>query len=406
MKVAFISPAYPPEQIDFTRGLAEVGASVIGVGDGPEGGLPDRVRRSLSAYLRVPGLFDEERAAATLVEQLGRLGVDRVETNWEPCVLLAARIRDRLGLPGMSRDTCLGFRDKQVMKERVAAAGLRVPRSVRVRSEEEARAAAERIGFPLIIKPIAGAGSADTYRCENLAEFQAALDSTRHVAEASVEEFVDGDEFTYDTVCIDGRPVFENVAQYHPRPLVFRSEQWISPAQIVYRDPMRTELQGGVALGRKVLGALGMGTGFTHMEWYRKRDGEVVFGEVACRNGGGHFVDMMNWSNDFDVYRGWAQAVCWGRFEVVPQRKYHVAMVFKRALGRGRITRIEGIEEIRRRFGPHIVADQLLPVGASRRDWKQTLLSDGYVAVRHPDEGSCRLMMDTLVGGLRMYAGG
>jgi biotin carboxylase len=48
------------------------------------------------------------------------------------------------------------------MKERVAAAGIRVPRSERVRTVAEARAAAEKIGYPLILKPIAGAGSADT----------------------------------------------------------------------------------------------------------------------------------------------------------------------------------------------------------------------------------------------------
>ena len=53
MKVAFIAPAYPPEQRDFTRGLAEVGATVIGIGDGPEAGLPQQVRRYLSKYIRV-----------------------------------------------------------------------------------------------------------------------------------------------------------------------------------------------------------------------------------------------------------------------------------------------------------------------------------------------------------------
>lgn len=187
MKVAFISPGYPPEQIDFTRGLAEVGAAVIGIGDGPIEGQPERVRRHLSDYIRVPHLFSEEKAAVTITQRLEPLRPDRVETNWEPCVLLAAKVRDNLGLGGMSRDTCLGFRDKQVMKERVANAGLRVPRSIRVRTTEESHAGAERIGYPLIIKPIAGAGSADTYRCENHAEFEQALERMGHVQEASVE---------------------------------------------------------------------------------------------------------------------------------------------------------------------------------------------------------------------------
>jgi len=298
----------------------------------------------------------------------------------------------------------LGFRDKELMKARLRAANLPVPRSQRVKTAEAALQAAEDIGYPVIIKPIDGAGSADTYHCRTEDELQRALVRMGHITQASLEEYVDGDEFTYDTVCIDGKPVFENVAQYFPRPLIARSESWISPAQIVYRDPFRPDLMAGVELGRSVLTALGMGTGFTHMEWYRRADGSPVFGEIGCRSGGGHFVDMMNWSNDFDVYRGWAQAVLSGNFDVVPQRKYHVAMVFKRALGEGHITRIEGVQNLYERFGKAIVANGLLPIGAHRRDWKQTLVSDGCLVVRHPELEPCREMMDAIVRDVHLYA--
>lgn len=404
MKVAFIAPNYPAEQVQFTRGLAEVGATVIGIGNGAKSHLPDLVKRSLSVYLQVEHLFDEERAAQTIARALAGKGIDRVESNWEPTVLLAARVRELLGIPGMSRDTVLGFRDKQLMKERLVAAGLRVPHSRRCSSVGEVRTAAEQIGFPLIIKPIAGAGSADTYRCDDVAQLETAIGATQHVSEVSVEEFVAGDEFTYDTVCVRGEPAFENVAQYFPRPLVFRSEQWISPAQIVFRDPFRPDLQAGVTLGRKVLKALGMGTGFTHMEWYRKADGEVVFGEIGCRNGGGHFVDMMNWSNDFDVFREWARSVCWHSFEAETKRLYHVGMVFKRAHGDGRIAKIDGMDALRRRWGRHIVADALLPIGAPRRNWKQTLLSDGFVAFRHPNLDIVKKMCADVATNVQVYA--
>jgi biotin carboxylase len=404
MKVAFIAPSYPPEQVHFTRGLAEVGATVVGIGNDPKQRLPETVKRALSAYVQVDHLFDEERAAVTIARALAGHGIERVESNWEPVVLLAARVRELLGIPGMSRDTVLGFRDKQLMKERLRAAGLRVPHSRRCTSPAEVRAAAAEIGLPIIIKPIAGAGSADTYRCDTEADLERALGLSQHVPEVSVEEFVQGDEFTYDTVCIAGKPAFENVAQYFPRPLVFRTEEWISPVQIVFRNPYRADLQAGVKMGRAVLDALGMGTGFTHMEWYRKADGEVVFGEIGCRNGGGHFVDMMNWSNDFDVYREWARAVCWHSFEAEAKRAHHVGMVFKRASGQGHIAAIHGMDAVRKRWGQHIVADALLPIGSPRRNWKQTLLSDGFVGVRHPDLRLVQHMCAELAGLVRLYA--
>ena len=281
-----------------------------------------------------------------------------------------------------------------------------MPRSRRVASATEAREAAEEVGFPLILKPIDGAGSADTFRCDDAAEFEAALAQTQHVREASVEEFVDGEEFTYDTVCAGGSIEFDSVAQYFPRPLTFRSEEWISPTQIVYADPHgMAKVRGGIRMGRDVLRVLGMDTGFTHMEWYLKSDGEVVFGEVACRNGGGHFVDMHNWANDIDLFVEWARAVCWGDVHAVPARRYHVGIVFKRAQGQGRIVRIEGREELHRLCGKWLVTDELLPLGSPRRNWKQTLLSDGFVGMRHPDLGSLHRMVDQAIAGLAMFAG-
>lgn len=404
MNVVFISPHYPPEMRDFTRGLAEVGANVIGVAERPHDALPADVRRHLAGYVQVPSLMDEDSAAAAIAHALRGVTVDRIESLWEPTVLLAARLRDQLGIHGLSRDTALGFRDKELMKQRVRAAGLRVPHSRRVRSATEALDAAEAIGFPVVIKPIAGAGSADTHRCDDRRALEARLASMGHVTEASVEEFIVGEEFTYDAVSVDGKPMFESVTQYHPPPIISRAEPWISPAQITLRDPDQPYLRGGVALGRQVLTALGAGTGFTHMEWFRKANGEVVLGEIGCRSGGGHLVDQMNWANDFDVYREWARTVCWRSFEGVAHRRYHVALVFKRAQGEGRIARIEGLDALRAACGPWFVGENLLPIGAPRRNWKQTLLSDGWIAVRHPDHGTCRAMMDLAVERVRLYA--
>jgi len=385
MKVVFLAASYPPEMQQYTRGLAEVGADVYGVGDQPAQALPAQLRRHLHDYLQVPRLLDEADVVDRVHAWLRGREVDRVLANWEVMVLTAARLRERFGVPGMTVDAVHGFRDKQVMKQRVAAAGLRVPRAERARTSAEARAAAERIGFPLIVKPIAGAGSADTYRIDDAAALDAALDRMRHVTEVSCEEFVEGDEYTFDTVCIAGAPAFENVAHYLPRPLDARSHEWISPVIITVRDLARPELAGGIALGRRVLGALGMGDGFTHMEWYRTARGEVVFGEIGCRPGGAHLVDQMNYTCDIDLFREWARAVCWGRFEAPTARTYNAAIIFKRAKGHGRITRIDGLAEFLHRHAEHVVEQRLLPPGSPRRDWKKTLVSDGYLLLRHPD---------------------
>ena len=404
MNVVFLSPGYPPEMAHYTRGLAEVGARVFGVGDSHPSALPKMAREALHDYLQVPRIMDEDDVVNRVREWLRGRSIDRIEAQWEPLVLLAAKMRESFGVPGMSLDTVRGFRDKQLMKERIARAGLRVPHSRRVRSALEARQAAEEIGFPLIVKPIAGAGSADTYRVDDSAELERVLKLTQHVPEVSVEEFVEGEEFTYDTVCIDGKPVFENVAQYIPRPLDARSHEWISPIIITVRDLDQPKIQKGLALGHGVLHALKMGTGFTHMEWYLKRDGEVVFGEIGCRPGGAHLVDQMNYTCDIDLFREWARAVCHKRFDASTDRKYNCAIIFKRALGEGRIRKIDGIGSYIDRFGRYVVWDNLLPVGSPRRNWKQTLVSDGFLIVRHPDWGDTMTIAKAAATDITMYA--
>jgi biotin carboxylase len=406
LKVVFLAPVYPPEMQQYTRGLAEVGATVYGVGDTHPSQLPASLKRYLADYLQVPKLLDEDDVVNRVHAWMRGREVDRVLANWEVMVLTAARLRERFGVHGMSVDTVRGFRDKQLMKERVAAAGLRVPKAVRVRTTTETREAAAMLGFPLVIKPISGAGSADTYRVDSPQELDQALARMNHVGEASLEEFIEGEEFTYDTVCIQGVPVFENVAQYLPKPLIARSVESLSPIITTVRDLEQPKIRAGIELGRGVLKALNMGEGFTHMEWFRKPDGEVVFGEIGCRPGGAHLVDQMNYTCDIDLFREWARAVCWGRFDAPTTRKWNVSIVFKRAKGQGRITKIVGLNEFIRDHGEHVVESRLLPVGTPRRNWKHTLLSDGFLIVRHPDWGTANKLAEVAANDITMYAEG
>jgi len=178
----------------------------------------------------------------------------------------------------------------------------------------------------------------------------------------------------------------------------------VSPVIITVRDHAQEKLKAGQELGRAVLKALNMGDGFTHMEWFKKPNGEVVFGEIGCRPGGAHLVDQMNYTCDIDLFREWARAVCWNTFEASTHRKYNVAIIFKRAKGQGRITRIVGLREFMRRYGDAVVEDKLLRPGTPRRNWKQTLVSDGFLILRHPDWRITKALADEAATEITMYA--
>jgi hypothetical protein len=404
MNVLMISPGFPAEMPLFTAGLAEVGVRVLGIGEQPEGMLEPRVRRALAAYRRVDTLWDEEALTRTVRAIDAAHGLDRIECLWEPGIMLAAGLREALELPGMKREQALLFRDKERMKQALDRVGIRTPRHRRATDESQVREAAEALGFPLILKPIAGAGSADTHRVDDAAALEATLPLVRHVEELSVEEYIDGEEYTFDTICAGGRVLYHNVSWYRPRPLIGRTVEWISPQTVGLRDPAAEPLAEGCRMGRAVLEALGFEAGFTHMEWFRKPDGEAVFGEIAARPPGARSVDLMNYCCDIDTYVGWAEAVCRGRLSFPIERRYNSAVIFKRARGQGRIRRIAGLERLVARYRPHIVCIDLLPPGAPRRNWKQTLISDGFVILRHPDLEATLEMADRVGTDLQIDA--
>ena len=400
--VVMISPGYPQEMSYFTLGLAAVGATVIGVGDQPRDALPPPARAALAHYEHV-SLADQAAVMAALQGLARHVHIDRVECLWEPYMTLAARVRESFGLPGLTVQQTLPFRDKEQMKRALDAAGIRTPWHASAATVAGVWEAAEKVGYPLIVKPIAGAGSADTYRVDSAAALAEVLPLLRHVAEVSVEEFVEAEEFTYDTVCAGGRILFEHVLWYRPRPLQMAQHEWVSPVAISLRDLGVPHLQAGRRMGQQVIEALGFETGFTHMEWYLKPDGEVVFGEIGARPPGVRVVDQMNFNTDGDVYVGWAEAVVHGRMRELEHR-YNVGMICKRAHGAGRITSVQGMDGLLEQYGDDVVLVDLLPVGTPRRDWRATTIGDGIVIVRHHELQRVIEMTERFASDLTLYA--
>jgi len=403
--VLMISPGFPADMRFFARGLDRVGARVIGIGDQHESQLPAESRRALAAHVHVASLTDTAAVLGRVRELAASVRIDQVECLWEPYLVLAAQIREALGLPGMTVEQTLPFRDKELMKRVLDAAGIRTPHHYSATAAAQVVDAAHTIGFPVIVKPIAGAGSESTYKVQDDEGLTAILPALRGVTEVSVEEFVDGEDMTFDTICVNGQIQHFNIGTYVPRALDMRENAWVSPITITYRDVDAGSLRAGREMGEAVHAALGVQSGYTHMEWYRTTTGEAVFGEIGARSPGAHLVDLINFASDIDTYTGWAEAVVHSRFTQPVQRRYSAAWVFKRARGQGVIQRYEGLESIMARFGSHICTLDLNPIGSPRRDWRKVLAADGMVILRHPDFETTLTMAKAIASELHVVAG-
>ena len=175
---------------------------------------------------------------------------------------------------------------------------------------------------------------------------------------------------------------------------------------IVLRDLSVPELAAGRAMGAQVLAALGFRAGFTHMEWYRTATGEVVFGEIAARPPGARVVDLMNYACDADLYAGWAEAVLHGRLaetaDAEVQRGQHLQAGPRRRPDHPR-------RGPRRAAGPRTATTSCSSTccrsGAPRRDWRATVMGDGWVVVRHHDLQRVIEMTERFAADLHLYAG-
>ncbi|MDW8246266.1 MAG: hypothetical protein RMJ84_06795 [Sandaracinaceae bacterium] len=394
--VVFIEPSFPANQREFVRGLYEVGARVIGIGERPKGALDEGLRHWLTHYEQVRNVTDvaEVERACRIVQQWVR--IDRLEATIEAHVLCAAQVREKLGIPGTSFKTVFLCRDKPSMKEHLRKHGIPCAQSIGSSNPEEIREFARYVGFPLILKPRDAAGASGTLRVNGFDELETGMRKMgvfdgRSIA---VEEFVEGHEGFYDTITIGGRVIHDFASHYYPNVLEAMRNRHINPYFVttnrIDTAPAYGELRD---LGHKVIGSLGIETSATHMEWFFGPKG-LKFSEIGCRPPGVRTWDLYAVANDFDIYREWAMAVVHGRPSQRLSRRLAAGLISLRPERDGVISHYEGIQAIERSFGQWIIDMHLPPPGTPTQPIEAGYMANAWLRMKHPDYDMLRQMLD------------
>src|SRR5690349_24841796 len=163
----------------------------------PEDRLPPQLRPHLAGHWRIEDPLDPGQIAAAVQGLSRQLGpVERLLAVLEQLQVPLAQVREHLGIPGMDPVTANNFRDKAQMKTVLRAAGVPCARHKLADSAEAAEDFARVAGFPLVVKPPAGAGAKSTFRLDDAHELAVWLDSAPPAPgrPALLEEFLTGDE--------------------------------------------------------------------------------------------------------------------------------------------------------------------------------------------------------------------
>ncbi len=403
--VIFVAPYFLETTLRFVEGAARLpGVRFALVSSDPAEKLPDGLRARLAAHWRVTDCLDPGQlvwAAKGLAERIGP--PDRMVGTLEELQVPLAEARAALAVPGMSVEAAHNFRDKSRMKTVLAAAGLPCARHRLAGSPDEARAFAAECGFPLVVKPPAGAGARNTFRVDDAGRLEEVLRAVPPSPErpALLEEFVRGDEHSFDSVCIGGRPVWHSISRYFPTPLEVLENPWIQWCVLLPREIGGPEFDPIRDAGFRALAALGMETGLSHMEWFRRRDGSIAISEVAARPPGAQFTTLISYAHDVNLYHAWARLMVFGEFDP-PPRRWAVGIAFLRGQGSGRVRGIFGIEKVAPELGPITVEVKLPREGQPPTG---TYEGDGYVVVRHPDTAVVERALSKIVSSIRVELG-
>jgi len=213
-------------------------------------GDPDEATARIVAFARDRAGTDSPVAAVLAVDDRG--------------ALIAAGAAAALGLAHNDPDSALAARDKFVMRERLAAGGVPVPRYRRYPATLDPATIARGVDFPCVVKPLLLSGSRGVIRADAPDDFVAAFDRTRSVIDAAglpleeqsilVEQFVPGFEVALEGLLTDGH--LETLALFDkPDPLdgpYFEETIYVTPSRLpdaVQEAISRRTAEAAIAIG-------------------------------------------------------------------------------------------------------------------------------------------------------------
>ena len=398
VNAVFVAPFFAATTlrfVDAAAGLPDVRLGLISQDD--EQKLPADLRHKLAGYYRAEdGLALSALHPAVEAMQRGLGSVDRLLGTLEQLQVPLGALRDELGIDGMGADAARNFRDKAQMKTVLSNAGLPCARHRLITEPADGFAFAREVGFPVIAKPPAGAGARSTFRLDHegaLVECMASMPPSTE-RPTLLEEFIVGEEHSFDSVVLGGKLVWHSINDYYPAPIEVLRHPWIQWAVVSPIDVEDARYRAIREVAAPALSVLGLENGLSHMEWFQREDGSVAISEVCARPPGAQFATILSYAHDFDFYCAWAELMVRDLWDP-PPRRYAVGAAYLRGQGSGKhVSAIHGIEQAQREVGDLVVEAKLPKLGQSPSgDYE----GEGYVILRHPDTETVKSALKRLV---------
>jgi biotin carboxylase len=245
-------------------------------------------------------------------------------TEWY--LVSVARLARQLGLPANPPEVMQGCRNKAVARAVFARHGVPSAASVSVRTPEEAARAAQRIGYPVVLKPAAHAASIGVIRVSTPDELGEAYAVAAQAAalgvestQVLVEEYLDGPEVSVECATYRGQTTVVAIT----RKTVGCEPYFEELAHVVdAADPLLATV---APAAEAAIGALGITDGVSHVEM-RLVDGRPRLIEVNARLAGDMIGHLVHLATGIDLARAAADIACAHAPDLKPTRRQAAAI--------------------------------------------------------------------------------
>lgn len=319
MNFVYISPNFPDSAWKFCNALKNNGVNVLGIGDQTYDTLTQELKNSLTEYFKVGSLENYSevyRAVAYFAWKYDR--IDWIESNNEYWLEQDARLRTDFNVnTGLKSDAIGAIKEKSQMKKYYAEGGIRTARQIKGSMGFEAvKAFAWDAGYPLFAKPDNGVGANGARKIVDEGDLWHFFQHTPHTEDYVIEEYVTGNICDYDAIIdANGNPVFESWSVCPPS--ISDIVNYNLDSTYYVEKDMNENLR---FWGRQTVKAFNVKSRFVHLEFFRLdrahrglgEVGDFVALEVNMRPGGGFTPDMLNYAHCVDVYKIWADMICYG----------------------------------------------------------------------------------------------
>ncbi len=268
----------------------------------------------------------------------------------------AAYVAEKLGLPGIGYECALSFTNKFKMRESCEKTKIKTIGFRRASNYKEADKAARELSLPLIIKPVDNQGSRGVGKVDRYSDLKEKFDRAIKYSSTGtviIEEFFQGREIVIEGFSKDYK--FHNLIIGDSEN--FESIEMFIPKQRIFPTTLNSEIKAKVlSANRGLVEKLGLKFGITHSEFLvNETNGDICLIEIAAR-GGGVFIssDLIPLACGINVNELLIELSAGGNpdFDMkgyVEASSGYVCFL----LPEGTITKVEGLEEVKKLPGVH-----------------------------------------------------